>query len=165
MVRFGGLKCVYHTLSTPCSLYLEAPFTCCQELRHIYTVLVRLLTTSPSFLTPHSGWITSMDWFHLTSRPNLLNPTPNTWVSAPNATNMIHNEHKLYSFHVLLLCWVFSVNLLSLELTYFCSGLLFAAVVRRRVWDYAFTVTLLHVMITSLGEQKSNNTSILSTHS
>ncbi|CAJ1062207.1 transmembrane protein 244 [Xyrichtys novacula] len=42
------------------------------------------------------------------------------------------------------------VNLLSLELTYFCSGLLFAAVVRRRVWDYALTVTLLHVMITSL---------------
>ncbi|KAF0045388.1 hypothetical protein F2P81_001917 [Scophthalmus maximus] len=48
------------------------------------------------------------------------------------------------------------VNLLSLELTYFCSGLLFAAVVRRRVWDYALTVTLLHVMITSLGEEKSS---------
>ncbi|MEQ2246667.1 hypothetical protein ILYODFUR_001741 [Ilyodon furcidens] len=43
-----------------------------------------------------------------------------------------------------------SVNLLSLELTYFCSGILFAAVVRRRVWDYALTVTLLHVIITSL---------------
>nr|XP_019933871.1 PREDICTED: transmembrane protein 244-like [Paralichthys olivaceus] len=42
------------------------------------------------------------------------------------------------------------VNLLSLELTYFCSGLLFAAVVRGRVWDYALTVTLLHVVITSL---------------
>ncbi|KAM8870859.1 putative transmembrane protein 244 isoform 1-T2 [Spinachia spinachia] len=42
------------------------------------------------------------------------------------------------------------VNLLSLELTYFCSGLFFAAVVKRRVWDYALTVTLLHVMITSL---------------
>uniref|UniRef100_A0A3B3TY36 Transmembrane protein 244-like n=1 Tax=Poecilia latipinna TaxID=48699 RepID=A0A3B3TY36_9TELE len=42
------------------------------------------------------------------------------------------------------------VNLLSLELTYFCSGILFAAVVKRRVWDYALTVTLLHVMITSL---------------
>ncbi|MEQ2290216.1 hypothetical protein AMECASPLE_001174 [Ameca splendens] len=42
------------------------------------------------------------------------------------------------------------VNLLSLELTYFCSGILFAAVVRRRVWDYALTVTLLHVIITSL---------------
>lgn len=42
------------------------------------------------------------------------------------------------------------VNLVSLELTYFCSGILFAAVVKRRVWDYALTVTLLHVLITSL---------------
>ncbi|NP_001154131.1 CF191 protein [Oncorhynchus mykiss] len=42
------------------------------------------------------------------------------------------------------------VNLLSMELTYFCSGLLFAAVVRRWVWDYALTVTLLHVLLTSL---------------
>ncbi|XP_077432337.1 putative transmembrane protein 244 isoform X1 [Vanacampus margaritifer] len=42
------------------------------------------------------------------------------------------------------------VNLLSLELTYFCSGLLFAAVVKRRVWDYAVTVTCLHIFITSL---------------
>uniref|UniRef100_A0AAY5KKD4 Transmembrane protein 244 n=1 Tax=Esox lucius TaxID=8010 RepID=A0AAY5KKD4_ESOLU len=41
------------------------------------------------------------------------------------------------------------VNLLSMELTYFCSGLLFAAVVRW-VWDYALTVTLLHVLLTSL---------------
>lgn len=46
------------------------------------------------------------------------------------------------------------MNLVSLELTYFCSGLLFAAVVQRRVWDYALTVTLVHVAITSLGEQK-----------
>ncbi|XP_056902434.1 transmembrane protein 244-like isoform X3 [Takifugu flavidus] len=42
------------------------------------------------------------------------------------------------------------VNLVSLELTYFCSGLLFAAVVQRRVWDYALTVTLVHVAVTSL---------------
>lgn len=46
------------------------------------------------------------------------------------------------------------MNLVSLELTYFCSGLLFAAVVQRRVWDYALTITLVHVAITSLGEQK-----------
>uniref|UniRef100_A0A4W5K1D5 Transmembrane protein 244 n=1 Tax=Hucho hucho TaxID=62062 RepID=A0A4W5K1D5_9TELE len=44
------------------------------------------------------------------------------------------------------------VNLLSMELAYFCSGLLFAAVVRRWVWDYALTVTLLHVLLISLGE-------------
>ncbi|XP_077455178.1 putative transmembrane protein 244 isoform X2 [Stigmatopora argus] len=42
------------------------------------------------------------------------------------------------------------VNLLSLEFTYFFCGLLFAAVVKKRVWDYAFTVTLLHIFITSL---------------
>lgn len=53
-----------------------------------------------------------------------------------------------------LLCRSLSVNLVSLELTYFCSGLLFAAVVQRRVWDYALTITLVHVAITSLGEQK-----------
>lgn len=69
---------------------------------------------------------------------------------------MINNERELFSTSSI---FSFSVNLLSLELTYFCSGLLFAAVVRRRVWDYAVTVTLVHVMITSLGEQKSNNTS------
>ncbi|KAF6739710.1 Transmembrane protein 244 [Oryzias melastigma] len=47
------------------------------------------------------------------------------------------------------------VNLLSLELTYFCSGLFFAAVVKKQVWDYALTVTLLHIIITSLGEYLS----------
>ncbi|XP_030073510.1 putative transmembrane protein 244 isoform X2 [Microcaecilia unicolor] len=41
------------------------------------------------------------------------------------------------------------VNLLSLELTYFISGLLFAAVVKRWMWDYAITVTLIHVGVTS----------------
>lgn len=64
---------------------------------------------------------------------------------------MINNELEFFSLPVF-----FAVNLLSLELTYFCSGLLFAAVVRRRVWDYALTVTLLHVMITSVGEWRSN---------
>ncbi|XP_072572316.1 putative transmembrane protein 244 [Paramormyrops kingsleyae] len=42
------------------------------------------------------------------------------------------------------------VNLLSMELTFLSSGLLFAAVVRRWVWDYALTVTLLHVLLTSV---------------
>ncbi|KAK6474540.1 transmembrane protein 244-like [Huso huso] len=41
------------------------------------------------------------------------------------------------------------VNLLSMQLTYFSSGLLFAAVVKRWVWDYAITVTLVHVGLTS----------------
>ncbi|XP_069479112.1 putative transmembrane protein 244 isoform X4 [Ambystoma mexicanum] len=41
------------------------------------------------------------------------------------------------------------VNLLSMELTYFTCGLLFAAVVKRWVWDYAITVTVIHVAVTS----------------
>ncbi|CAM5114302.1 unnamed protein product [Eretmochelys imbricata] len=44
------------------------------------------------------------------------------------------------------------VNLLSMELTYFTSGLLFAALLKRWVWDYAITVTLVHVALTSVGE-------------
>ncbi|XP_043362131.1 transmembrane protein 244 isoform X2 [Dermochelys coriacea] len=43
------------------------------------------------------------------------------------------------------------VNLLSMELTYFTSGLLFAALLKRWVWDYAITVTLVHVALTSVG--------------
>ncbi|XP_030394979.1 transmembrane protein 244-like [Gopherus evgoodei] len=42
------------------------------------------------------------------------------------------------------------VNLLSMELTYFTSGLLFAALLKRWVWDYAITVTLVHVALTSV---------------
>lgn len=102
-----------------------------------------------------TGWTTSMASFHLTLRLNLLIPTPSTWVSTVNAIN--NNTCELCSgwFMDLLYCSD-SVNLLSLELTFFCSGLLFAAVVRRRVWDYALTVTLLHVGITSLGESTSD---------
>ncbi|XP_019403202.1 PREDICTED: transmembrane protein 244-like [Crocodylus porosus] len=47
------------------------------------------------------------------------------------------------------------VSLLSMELTYFTSSLLFAALLKRWVWDYAITVTLIHVILTSLGEFES----------
>ncbi|XP_069751361.1 putative transmembrane protein 244 isoform X5 [Narcine bancroftii] len=43
------------------------------------------------------------------------------------------------------------VNLLSMELTYFISGLLFAAIVKKWVWDYSITVALSHVMLSSAG--------------
>ncbi|XP_048413735.1 transmembrane protein 244-like isoform X6 [Stegostoma tigrinum] len=43
------------------------------------------------------------------------------------------------------------VNLLSMELTYFTSGILFAIIVRKRVWDYSITVTLIHVILSSAG--------------
>lgn len=106
-----------------------------------------------------------MDWFHLILRRNLLIQTPNTWVRARWCSCCLWSTKGIFFFfcfvlanflHLLcfLLCRSSSVNLVSLELTYFCSGLLFAAVVQRRVWDYALTVTLVHVAITSLGEQK-----------
>ncbi|XP_038655736.1 transmembrane protein 244 isoform X2 [Scyliorhinus canicula] len=41
------------------------------------------------------------------------------------------------------------VNLVSMEMTYFVSGLLFAGVVKDWVWDYAITVTLIHIAVTS----------------
>ncbi|XP_077694291.1 putative transmembrane protein 244 [Eretmochelys imbricata] len=46
------------------------------------------------------------------------------------------------------------VNLLSMELTYFTSGLLFAALLKRWVWDYAITVTLVHVALTSVAMEQ-----------
>ncbi|XP_078423479.1 putative transmembrane protein 244 isoform X1 [Cetorhinus maximus] len=41
------------------------------------------------------------------------------------------------------------VNLLSMELTYFTSGLMFAAIVKKWVWDYSITVTLIHIILSS----------------
>ncbi|NXG42218.1 TM244 protein, partial [Psilopogon haemacephalus] len=38
---------------------------------------------------------------------------------------------------------------ISLEITFFICGLLFALVVEEWVWDYAVTVTVLHIIITS----------------
>ncbi|XP_077209421.1 putative transmembrane protein 244 isoform X2 [Paroedura picta] len=37
----------------------------------------------------------------------------------------------------------------SLEVTYFTSGLLFVLVVEEWVWDYAITVTVIHIAITT----------------
>uniref|UniRef100_A0ABM5G5N8 Transmembrane protein 244 n=1 Tax=Pogona vitticeps TaxID=103695 RepID=A0ABM5G5N8_9SAUR len=42
------------------------------------------------------------------------------------------------------------VLLMSVEITYFVSGLLFVLVVEEWVWDYAITVTIIHIMITSV---------------
>ncbi|XP_059837336.1 transmembrane protein 244 [Hypanus sabinus] len=43
----------------------------------------------------------------------------------------------------------YKVNLISMELTYFVCGLLFAGVVKEQIWDYAITVTVIHVAVTS----------------
>ncbi|XP_066227880.1 putative transmembrane protein 244 isoform X2 [Saccopteryx leptura] len=43
----------------------------------------------------------------------------------------------------------YKVLLVSMEVTYFVCGLLFVLVVEEWVWDYAFSITILHVAITS----------------
>ncbi|KAF4796259.1 Transmembrane protein [Turdus rufiventris] len=43
------------------------------------------------------------------------------------------------------------VLVISLEITFFICGLLFALVVEEWVWDYAVTVTIIHIIITSVG--------------
>ncbi|PNJ78491.1 putative transmembrane protein 244 [Pongo abelii] len=43
----------------------------------------------------------------------------------------------------------YKVLLVSTEVTYFLCGLLFVPVVEEWVWDYAISVTILHVAITS----------------
>ncbi|XP_060114714.1 putative transmembrane protein 244 isoform X2 [Heteronotia binoei] len=43
------------------------------------------------------------------------------------------------------------VLIVSLEITYFVSGLLFVLVVEEWVWDYAITVTAIHIAITTAG--------------
>ncbi|XP_047413117.1 transmembrane protein 244 isoform X2 [Sciurus carolinensis] len=45
----------------------------------------------------------------------------------------------------------YKVLLFSTEVTYFVCGLLFVLVVEEWVWDYAISVTILHVAITSTG--------------
>lgn len=46
----------------------------------------------------------------------------------------------------------FTVLVISLEITFFICGLLFALVVEEWVWDYAVTVTIIHIAITSVGK-------------
>ncbi|XP_072136795.1 putative transmembrane protein 244 [Mobula birostris] len=50
----------------------------------------------------------------------------------------------------------YKVNLISMELTYFVCGLLFAGVVKEWIWDYAITVTLIHVAVTSTTNTPKN---------
>ncbi|KAJ6663568.1 hypothetical protein lerEdw1_009647 [Lerista edwardsae] len=45
-------------------------------------------------------------------------------------------------------------NVLSMEIAFFTSGLLFAVLLKRWVWDYALTITLGHVLMTFAGEFK-----------
>ncbi|XP_042295724.1 transmembrane protein 244-like [Sceloporus undulatus] len=40
-------------------------------------------------------------------------------------------------------------NMLAMEFTFLTSGFLFAQLLKRWVWDYAITVTLAHILLTS----------------
>ncbi|XP_055570868.1 transmembrane protein 244 isoform X3 [Falco cherrug] len=46
------------------------------------------------------------------------------------------------------------VLVISLEITFFICGLLFALIVEEWVWDYAVTVTIIHIIITSVGKKR-----------
>ena len=46
----------------------------------------------------------------------------------------------------------FVVNIVSMEITYFICGVIYGCMVRSRIWDYAITVTIFHVMLSSLGK-------------
>ena len=43
------------------------------------------------------------------------------------------------------------VSVISMEVTYVLGGLVFAWIVEEWVWDYAITVTLLHIAMTVAG--------------
>lgn len=68
--------------------------------KNVHLLLAIASNSFPSFPTPHPGWITLTDWFHLTLRPNLPNPTPNTWVSTLHAASVINNKYDLF-YHFL----------------------------------------------------------------
>lgn len=44
-----------------------------------------------------------------------------------------------------------------MELTYLLGGLIFAWIVEEWVWDYAITVTLIHIGLTVAGKQQESH--------
>lgn len=64
-------------------------------------------------------------------------------------------DTKRNNFHVLFsLCLV---GVISTEVTYILGGLVFAWIVEEWVWDYAITVTLLHIAMTVAGKHKQTH--------
>ena len=49
----------------------------------------------------------------------------------------------------------FPVNFVSMLVTFALSGVGMGVVVRKRVWDYSITITVIHVLLSALGEFKS----------
>lgn len=58
----------------------------------------------------------------------------------------------IYSFILSLFLCLSPVGVISTEVTYVLGGLVFAWIVEEWVWDYAITVTLLHVVMTVAGK-------------
>lgn len=56
-----------------------------------------------------------------------------------------------------------AVGVISTEVTYLLGGLVFAWIVEEWVWDYAITVTLLHVAMTVAGKHTHRHGKWIST--
>ncbi|OWK61778.1 Transmembrane protein 244 [Lonchura striata] len=69
-----------------------------------------------------------------------------------NGSHSTNGNFALMSFKTVFgenILFSFTVLVISLEITFFLCGLLFALVVEEWVWDYAVTVTIIHIIITS----------------
>lgn len=91
------------------------------------------------------------------SSPKYLGKENNTfvWKGFWNEITLVPILNKIpwrFWGQFLLFISMLLVILLSMELTYFISGLLFAAIVKKRIWDYSVTVTLSHVVLSSARE-------------
>lgn len=65
---------------------------------------------------------------------------------------------------VLCVCLWLLVSVISTEVTYTVGGLIFAWIVEDWVWDYAITVTLLHIGLTVAGEITCNMSNTAAVH-
>ena len=53
----------------------------------------------------------------------------------------------LFSYHV-----VFSVNVLSMVISFPVTGAVYGFYINNRVWDYAITITILHMFASCFGK-------------
>jgi len=55
-------------------------------------------------------------------------------------------------FDRFVLTFHFIVNVVAMEITYTVAGLTYGALILHRVWDYAITVTVIHIGLSCLGK-------------
>ncbi|XP_051780175.1 transmembrane protein 244 [Erpetoichthys calabaricus] len=95
------------------------------------TILLNLLACVLTFYTVYYVTVSLCIWaFRLEEKECLL--TPFDFKTIPSWTNP-----------------EYLVNLISLEVSYAVSGLLFVWIVEEWVWDYAITITLFHIGLTT----------------